>query len=87
LINQKGINQALGSVEGKLQLGKFRNMEVACTNYPGKEISCITSDILKNRVEKSVIGAFLRLQEDEKFEYASETNCGPIWYKPKKSAE
>jgi poly(beta-D-mannuronate) lyase len=87
LINQKGINQALGSVEGKLQLGKLRNMEVACTNYPGKEISCITSDILKNRVEKSVIGAFLRLQEDEKFEYASETNCGPIWYKPKKSAE
>ncbi len=83
LIGKNGFCTDLGSIRGTVQKAKFRDFEIILAKNEGKQLTYITTDILKNEEKKAIAGAFQQAREAANFEFASEKNCGPSWYKPK----
>lgn len=82
MINNAGISKVEGTVAGKALESKTWNYEMAYTTTKAEKLPNIITDILGQKREETVIGAFQNKDEKPLIELATAKNCGPDWYKP-----
>jgi len=80
MMSKKGIVTEKGSISGEVLKSKAFGLEIIYSKTPSPKVSFIKTDIMGQSIVNPVVGAFQDRAEKTRFEIASATNCGPIWY-------
>lgn len=82
LIGNKGVSTQKGTIQGDVLKSKVGDFEIVYSNIKAKKLPFVKYDILGQKRDDAVIGAFQTKGEKAEVELATSKNCGPVWYKP-----